>query len=80
MASIKSTLFLLAAVAVPAMAQEQESKEMGPAAFMWPEDRVWAGDADNTAPCGSVAAIVSRTEFPMSESFFCHEENLHLAY
>jgi hypothetical protein len=40
--------------------------EMGPAAFMWPADRVWAGDVDNRAPCGSRASAGNRTEFPLS--------------
>lgn len=43
--------------------------EMGPAAFMWPADRVWAGDVDNRAPCGSRASAGNRTEFPLS---LCH--------
>lgn len=40
-------------------------EEMGPAAFMWPADRVWAASMDNTAPCGSVANPGNRSEFPM---------------
>lgn len=43
--------------------------EMGPAAFMWPADRVWAGDVDNRAPCGSRASAGNRTEFPLSLSY-----------
>ncbi|CAM1508021.1 Fc.00g048690.m01.CDS01 [Cosmosporella sp. VM-42] len=39
--------------------------EMGPAAFMWPADRVWSAAMDNTAPCGSVASVGNRSEFPM---------------
>ena len=42
--------------------------EMGPAAFMWPPDRVWSGDEDNRAPCGSRADAGNRTEFPLSMS------------
>ncbi|KAK4503537.1 hypothetical protein PRZ48_004452 [Zasmidium cellare] len=42
------------------------SSEMGPAAFMWPEDRPWSADADNTAPCGSSSGVGARTEFPLS--------------
>ncbi|KAM5349245.1 hypothetical protein ACJ41O_005752 [Fusarium nematophilum] len=40
--------------------------EMGPAAFMWPPDRVWSGDRDNEAPCGSRASPGNRTEFPLT--------------
>ncbi|KAM4060731.1 cytokine inducing-glycoprotein [Hirsutella rhossiliensis] len=39
---------------------------MGPAAFMWPPDRVWLGKMDNTAPCGSSAAPGVRTKFPLN--------------
>lgn len=43
------------------------AQEMGPAAFMWPPDRVWSAVADNTAPCGSIAGVSNRTQFPMRE-------------
>lgn len=39
---------------------------MGPSAFMWPYDRTWSGDMDNTAPCGSSAGATKRTEFPLA--------------
>lgn len=38
---------------------------MGPVAFLWPADRAWDGAHDNTGPCGSTAAIVNRTLFPI---------------
>ncbi|KAK1517472.1 WSC2 [Colletotrichum paranaense] len=38
---------------------------MGPAAFLWPPDREWSADADNTAPCGSTNGPGVRTEFPL---------------
>ncbi|GKU09453.1 gpi-anchored protein [Fusarium langsethiae] len=41
-------------------------EEMGPAAFMWPPDRVWSGDMDNRAPCGSRAPAGNRTKFPLT--------------
>ncbi|TQV95624.1 hypothetical protein V2A60_000809 [Cordyceps javanica] len=41
------------------------SETIGPAAFMWPPDRVWSADADNTAPCGSIAGVQNRTTFPL---------------
>ncbi|KAF2843804.1 hypothetical protein M501DRAFT_921986, partial [Patellaria atrata CBS 101060] len=41
-------------------------EEMGPIAFMWPEDREWSASADNTAPCGSRANVGNRTEFPLT--------------
>jgi hypothetical protein len=44
----------------------EEKKQMGPAAFLWPADRAWDANFDNTAPCGSNAGVVNRTDFPMS--------------
>lgn len=43
-----------------------EEDKMGPVGFLWPEDRAWHADHDNTAPCGSVAGVTVRTEFPLS--------------
>ncbi|EJT75731.1 hypothetical protein GGTG_05662 [Gaeumannomyces tritici R3-111a-1] len=40
--------------------------EMGPVAFLWPADRPWSADADNTAPCGSVHGVTNRTPFPLT--------------
>lgn len=59
----KSTLVALALSAAGASAAEYD--DMGPAAFMWPADRVWSASVDNHAPCGSVASPGNRTEFPM---------------
>lgn len=42
---------------------------MGPAAFMWPPDRVWSGDMDNQAPCGSRSGVVNRTDFPLTSGY-----------
>ncbi|KAI5461559.1 hypothetical protein BGZ63DRAFT_386087 [Mariannaea sp. PMI_226] len=42
--------------------------QMGPAAFLWPADRVWSASMDNTAPCGSVASPGNRSEFPMTNA------------
>ncbi|KAL2126824.1 hypothetical protein VTI74DRAFT_176 [Chaetomium olivicolor] len=42
------------------------SEGMGPAAFMWPPDRAWSEQMDNTPPCGSVASVVNRTAFPLT--------------
>lgn len=39
--------------------------EMGPAAFMWPPDRVWFNFADNVGPCGSPDGPNNRTSFPL---------------
>lgn len=47
---------------------DPEYDDMGPAAFMWPPDRVWSAAADNTSPCGSVASPSNRTDFPLRTS------------
>jgi hypothetical protein len=70
---LKNLLVLaLATVAVSRPADDDETSsvtddEMGPAAFMWPTDRVWSGDMDNKGPCGSSASAGNRTEFPLSK-------------
>ncbi|OLN85726.1 Carcinoembryonic antigen-related cell adhesion molecule 1 [Colletotrichum chlorophyti] len=63
-ASLKAILALGLASVVCAQHTKQDD-EMGPAAFMWPGDRVWSGDMDNQAPCGSKAGVSNRTEFPL---------------
>ncbi|CAG7931670.1 unnamed protein product [Penicillium olsonii] len=40
--------------------------DMGPAAFLWPPDRAWGAEQDNTAPCGSSAGVTNRTDFPLT--------------
>ncbi|AOW05652.1 hypothetical protein B0I72DRAFT_141274 [Yarrowia lipolytica] len=47
---------------------EQFAQSMGPVAFLWPQDRPWADDDDNTGPCGAgaSAAIHNRTNFPLT--------------
>ncbi|KAF4586007.1 putative GPI anchored protein [Ophiocordyceps camponoti-floridani] len=47
---------------VAAVAAQQH---LGPAAFLWPPDRVWGSAAGHTAPCGSVTGVGNRTEFPL---------------
>jgi hypothetical protein len=64
MASLRPALILALAANVMGA-----SDNMGPAAFFWPPDRAWSERADNTAPCGSVAGVGNRTEFPLSEKF-----------
>ncbi|KAJ8108042.1 hypothetical protein OPT61_g8447 [Boeremia exigua] len=45
----------------------EEGKTMGPVAFMWPPDRIWDAQHDNTAPCGSAAGPSNRTIYPLSQ-------------
>lgn len=47
-----------------------EGSVMGPVAFLWPEDRPWSADADNTAPCGSSSGVGNRTQFPLGMFYF----------
>ncbi|KAK1971945.1 hypothetical protein LY78DRAFT_12244 [Colletotrichum sublineola] len=67
-ASLRTFLSLSLGLACAARAQhdaEPLDDEMGPAAFMWPADRVWSGDMDNQEPCGSRSGVGNRTEFPL---------------
>jgi hypothetical protein len=50
---------------------EEEKKKMGPVAFLWPPDREWDDDQDNTPPCGSKAPPSNRTNFPLSKLSGC---------
>lgn len=47
---------------------EQFAQSMGPVAFLWPQDRPWADDDDNTGPCGAGASsdVSNRTNFPLT--------------
>ncbi|KAG5365928.1 hypothetical protein CJU89_0330 [Yarrowia sp. B02] len=48
---------------------EQFAQSMGPVAFLWPQDRPWADDDDNTGPCGagvSASIMANRTNFPLT--------------
>ncbi|KAI6355196.1 hypothetical protein MCOR25_008321 [Pyricularia grisea] len=40
--------------------------EMGPVAFLWPADRPWSAEDDNTEPCGSTQGVGNWTPFPLS--------------
>lgn len=44
-----------------------EGTIMGPAAFLWPENRAWSAAYDNTGPCGSASGVTNRTMFPLSQ-------------
>ncbi|KAF5123323.1 hypothetical protein E5D57_011235 [Metarhizium anisopliae] len=66
MALLRLLTVLAMATSVATAANPTTSDDMGPAAFMWPEDRVWSAAADNTAPCGSVARVGNRTNFPLN--------------
>ncbi|KAK8022431.1 hypothetical protein PG993_013198 [Apiospora rasikravindrae] len=47
--------------------QGVEGTEMGPVAFLWPNDRPWSAAADNVSPCGSASGVTNRTIFPLSQ-------------
>lgn len=70
MSPFKALLSGLALSASLAFAADDDAEydDMGPAAFMWPPDRVWDAAVDNHAPCGSRAAPRNRTDFPMRKS------------
>ena len=62
MAPLRLTLIAAATAATGVFAA---SESQGPAAFWYPPDRVWAAHIDNTAPCGSVAGVTTRADFPL---------------
>ena len=53
---------------------EEYEKTMGPVAFLWPPDREWGAAQDNTAPCGSTASVVNRTEYPLRKLVPCPDD------
>lgn len=55
---------------VQAASDDDSDVTMGPAAFMWPQDRPWDADVDNVAPCGSHAAVGNRTDYPLCGSSY----------
>ncbi|KAJ5598667.1 hypothetical protein N7537_008751 [Penicillium hordei] len=59
------TLIALSVVGGLCAHGDEASTEMGPAAFMWPPDRLWGAAYDNNAPCGSSTGAVNRTNFPL---------------
>ena len=67
------SLFVLSAalVGVDAAAthgEGAEGSEMGPVAFLWPDDRKWDAKDDNIGPCGSSEGPGNRTIFPLCKS------------
>lgn len=61
----------------------EEGSSMGPVAFLWPPDRVWDAQHDNTAPCGSSAGPSNRTIYPLSQgavALSIADEAWHIAF
>jgi hypothetical protein len=61
----------------------EEGTSMGPVAFLWPADRVWDAQNDNTAPCGSSSGPSNRTAFPLSQgsvALTIADEAWHVAF
>ncbi|KAJ9136855.1 hypothetical protein NKR23_g9497 [Pleurostoma richardsiae] len=65
--NIAARLLVASAFSVmPSTGYDTMASDMGPAAFMWPPDRTWSSDEDNTAPCGSSSGVGNRTSFPLT--------------
>ena len=68
-----STILPVVALAALAVAETTphaagaEGSVMGPVQFLWPADRPWSADADNTSPCGSSSGVTNRTSFPLGD-------------
>jgi len=52
---------------MPHHGEGEEGSSMGPVAFMWPPDRPWAAEHDNTGPCGSANGPAERTQYPLTQ-------------
>jgi len=68
MHGITSTLLLATGLIAGVAAQQghgADTSDMGPVAFMWPEDRAWNAADDNIGPCGSKEFAGKRTDFPL---------------
>ncbi|OAA62652.1 cytokine inducing-glycoprotein [Niveomyces insectorum RCEF 264] len=68
MPSLRSSTLVVVGLAARALAANVNS-DMGPAAFLFPDDRAYSAALDNTAPCGSVAQVGNRTDFPLTGGF-----------
>ncbi|KAI5803464.1 hypothetical protein DFH27DRAFT_49998 [Peziza echinospora] len=69
-ASFASTLLLLASAIPFTYAQAAHGdgveEEQGPVGFLWPADRLWKDENDNTGPCGSSEGpSKERANFPL---------------
>lgn len=80
-------LSIFSALAVLSNAQTHgegaEGSSMGPVAFLWPPDREWNAQHDNTAPCGSSAGPSNRTIYPLSQgavALSIADEAWHVAF
>ncbi|KAL1836603.1 hypothetical protein VTJ49DRAFT_4892 [Mycothermus thermophilus] len=80
MAVLQSVLLLALALDAGVMAADSSDNTMGPIGFMWPPDRAWAAEADNTAPCGSHDGVTNRTAFPLTDgkvAFMAKDDSYH---
>ncbi|KAK8007434.1 diphenol oxidase [Apiospora arundinis] len=65
--SVLAMTFIQQTMAQKVHGQGAEGTEMGPVAFLWPNDRPWSAASDNISPCGSAAGVTNRTTFPLSQ-------------
>ena len=65
--------FTLAVAAIAGLISAQQphgseaEDEQGPVGFLWPSDREWNEDIDNSGPCGSTQGPGPRTPFPLGQ-------------
>lgn len=79
---MRNSIALIALSAVGGLCAhgDEASTEMGPAAFLWPPDRLWGAAYDNNAPCGSSTGAVNRTNFPLSRIISIHNPETKIKY
>lgn len=69
MKSFFSSLLVFAGLAARTARAEDIDSNLGAAGFLFPTEREYSASADSTAPCGSVAQVGNRTNFPITGGF-----------
>ncbi|CAK7205702.1 hypothetical protein SEUCBS139899_008481 [Sporothrix eucalyptigena] len=69
MKSFFASALAVAGLAVRTVCAEDIDSNLGAAGFLFPTEREYSAAADQTAPCGSVAQVGNRTDFPITGGF-----------
>ncbi|KAL1895490.1 hypothetical protein Sste5346_005298 [Sporothrix stenoceras] len=69
MKSFFSSALVIAGLAARTTRAEDIDSNLGAAGFLFPTEREYSASADTTAPCGSVAQVGNRTNFPITGGF-----------
>ncbi|CAK7214385.1 hypothetical protein SBRCBS47491_002125 [Sporothrix bragantina] len=69
MRSLFASAVAVASLASRTVRAEDIDSNLGAAGFLFPTEREYSAAADQTAPCGSVAQVGNRTNFPLTGGF-----------